>query len=105
MLIRGLLNRDSVEDARAAALEELAALRPELFAAGVPPHLGHATPGATNLGLLGTPLPAGIVGGDCGGTKLRPPELALLAAGVCASRWVRLRASACEVRRSSWRAG
>lgn len=57
VLIRGLLNRDSVEDARAAALEELAALRPELFAAGEPPHLGLTTPGATNLGLLGTPPP------------------------------------------------
>jgi hypothetical protein len=57
VLIRGLLSRDSVEDARTAALEELAALRPELFAAGVSPHLGHASPGATNLGLLGTPPP------------------------------------------------
>jgi hypothetical protein len=52
-LIRGLLPAAAVQDARVAALAELAELRPDKFAAGVPPQQGLAAPGATNLGLLG----------------------------------------------------
>jgi hypothetical protein len=51
--IRGLLPAAAVQDARVAALAELAELRPDKFAAGVPPQQGLAAPGATNLGLLG----------------------------------------------------
>jgi hypothetical protein len=53
LLIRGLLPAAAVQDARVAALAELAELRPDKFAAGVPPQQGLAAPGATNLGLLG----------------------------------------------------
>ncbi|KAK3264339.1 hypothetical protein CYMTET_26918 [Cymbomonas tetramitiformis] len=52
LLLRSVLPREQILAARSAALEQLAQLRPEVFAPGTNAAEGRAAPGASSLGLL-----------------------------------------------------